>query len=330
MITLEQIVKQQKKENCEIKVTVIVTCYNKEKYIGKALDSLLKQKTSFPYQILVGEDCSTDGSRDVLKQYEEKYPQKLVVIYHEKNMGINRNRNELFSRCQSPYIAFCDGDDYWIDENCLQRKFDFLESHPEYIGYQTGCYTHKEGGIEKINDLEQQKCLYDYQKKDALGNKYLGQFGGYFFRNIYKYMSQEDFRKYISYEVDEHGKLAIVGGTIGPVYRQDAGVTFAYRHHEESNERKLDHENRCKSLFLSHLVYVDMVKDLFGEPMLIDEQLKVLVVNSFMTALKSSFRKSGKENWGQFKFLYGHGYFSKKQIRGFIIGHIKSKLMRKG
>lgn len=329
MVGLEQIVECQKKDNEIIKVTIFVTCYNKEKYIANTLDSIFKQRTSFPFQVLVGEDCSTDQSRDILRKYEKKYPEKLIVIYREKNLGINENRNDLFRRCKSPYIAFCDGDDYWIDENCLQRKADFLDHHPEYIGYQTGCYVRRGDSVNEITDLEEHNCLFDYDKSEALHNEYLGQFGGFFFRNIYKYMNEEEFDKYVSYQVDEHGKLAIFAGVMGNVYRQDSKATFVYRHHEESNERKMDNQNRCKSLFLSHLVYVDMIKELLGERMEIDGQLKTLVVNSFITAVKSSFSSNGKENWGQFIFLYNYGYCTKKQICMEIIEHIKCKMKEK-
>lgn len=264
MISLEQIVEYQKKEDEAKKVTVFVTCYNKEKYIANTLDCILRQKTSFQFQVLVGEDCSTDESRTILKEYEKKYPEMLTVIYHEKNVGINENRNDLFCRCSTPYIAFCDGDDYWIDENCLQRKVNFLEQHPEYIGYQTGCYVRRGDAINEISDLEEHGCLFDYSRENALHNEYLGQFGGFFFRNVYKYMDEEDFNKYISYDMDEHGKLAVFAGCVGSIYRQDSRVTFIYRHHEESNERQLDKQNRCKSLFLSHLLYSDMVGFFWG------------------------------------------------------------------
>lgn len=118
--------------NENIMVSVVLTTYNQEKYIGKAVDSILAQEVSFPMEILIGEDCSTDGTADVLREYEIKYPGRFQVFYREKNLGANRNTYELHIRTKGKYIAGLEGDDYWSDIHKLQKQVDFLESHPEY------------------------------------------------------------------------------------------------------------------------------------------------------------------------------------------------------
>ena len=326
---LRRLGKNQK--SAKYKVAIAVTCYNQENYIGTALDSLLSQKTNFPFLIVVGDDCSIDNSRRILKEYEQKYPNKIKVIYHSKNKGLFANRKEIFKLLDSEYIAFCDGDDYWIDNDCLQRKVDFLEKNKQYIGYQTACNIQRGNEITKVSDLAERDAFFDFTKENALRNDYLGQVGGFFFRNIYKCMQTGEFEKYTSYQVDDSGKLPIFTGVLAPVYRQDKKVTFIYRWLDDSMERELSKKNRCKDLFLSHLMYVDMIKDFFGTfHMQIDDQLMVLIVNSFITAVKSTFTKSGKENWGgQFLFLYNYGYFSKRQIRQAICIYIKKKILEK-
>lgn len=331
MVTLEDLNSVEFKKRFQYKVSICVTSYNQEKYIGTAIDSLLSQKTNFPFIIIVGDDYSTDDSRRILKNYEEKFSDKIKVLYHAENKGLFANRKEMFKYCDSEYIAFCDGDDYWVDDECLQRKADFLDAHPEYIGYTTGGKTCKENIISDCSDLEERNCFFDFCKKNALGNEYPGLINGFFFRNIYKSMSNSEFKIYTNCPIDDSGKLSIVAGIIAPIYRQDRKVTYIYRYLERSMERSLDNKSRCKDLFLSHLMYTDMVQELFGNTMLmqIDEQLAVLVVNSFITAVKTTFSRYRRENWHQFFFLYNYGYFSQKQIRNFILEHIKKKICKK-
>lgn len=111
-------------------VTVVCITYAHEKFIAEALDSFLMQKTNFKYQIFVGEDKGPDGTADIIREYAAKYPDKIVPFIREKNMGAQRNLIDMCRRAKTPYIAFCEGDDYWIDEYKLQKQFDYMESHP--------------------------------------------------------------------------------------------------------------------------------------------------------------------------------------------------------
>lgn len=124
-----------------IMVSVYCATYNHEKYICKALDSILMQKTSFPVEILVGEDCSTDNTRAVLKEYEEQHPGKLTVFYRDHNMNAEtiKNARDLKLRCKGKYVIPLEGDDFWIDEMKLQKQVDFLENHPDYIAVAHNC-----------------------------------------------------------------------------------------------------------------------------------------------------------------------------------------------
>ena len=110
-----------------VQVSVICVTYNHEKYIKEALDSILMQKTSFSFEIRVGEDCSTDSTRDILKEYEEKYPGRFIMYYRDKNMGATRNEYELFMDAKGKYIAFLDADDIW-HERFLEEQLAFMKS----------------------------------------------------------------------------------------------------------------------------------------------------------------------------------------------------------
>lgn len=114
------------------KLTVLCTAFNHEKYIAQALESFVSQKTDFAFQVLVNDDCSTDGTAAILRQYAEKYPDIIKPIYQEKNLfseGLAAlYQKAFFDRLDTPYVAFCEADDYWSDESKLQRQMDILEA----------------------------------------------------------------------------------------------------------------------------------------------------------------------------------------------------------
>jgi len=118
-------------ESSDVKVQVICVTYNQKDYIKEALDSFLMQKTNFKYEVLVGDDCSTDGTSEIVTEYAQKYPEIIKHIKREQNIGCLANFMDLCERVTAPYAAFCDGDDYWTDENKLQKQFDFMEENED-------------------------------------------------------------------------------------------------------------------------------------------------------------------------------------------------------
>ena len=116
-------------EKDDIILSVYVATYNHEKYIERALDSILMQKIDYNMEILVGEDCSTDSTREILKEYEKKHPDsRMQIFYREKNMYGSEcnNSQDLKLRCRGKYMIALEGDDFWTDENKLQRQVEFL------------------------------------------------------------------------------------------------------------------------------------------------------------------------------------------------------------
>lgn len=118
-------------------VTVQVYAYNKEKYIRECLDSVVGQETDFEYDILIMQNPGTDKTREICLEYQKKYPEKIILVLREENMGFYYNYFEAERTSRGKYIARCDADDYWCDMKKLQKQVDFLESHPEY----GCCYT---------------------------------------------------------------------------------------------------------------------------------------------------------------------------------------------
>ena len=112
-------------------VSVAMMTYFHEKYVAQAIESVLSQKTDYTYEIVVSDDGSTDGTRDILKKYAEKYPNIVKIHFNSVNQGISKNNFLTRSYCQGRYIATLSGDDYWLDETKLQKQVDFLDTHPE-------------------------------------------------------------------------------------------------------------------------------------------------------------------------------------------------------
>jgi len=112
-------------------VSVCMITYNHENLIKDAIEGILMQKTSFPIELIIGEDCSTDNTRKIVEDYEEKYPEIIFAQYSEKNLGMINNFLNVLQAARGKYIALCEGDDYWIDPLKLQKQVDFLEVNPD-------------------------------------------------------------------------------------------------------------------------------------------------------------------------------------------------------
>ena len=113
-----------------MKVSVLVIAYNHEQFIVQAIESVLCQETSFDFEIVVGEDCSHDRTRDILRDYQERYPDKIRLLPPERNLGMMANFIRTFESCCGEYFALLEGDDYWTSPYKLQRQADYLDSHP--------------------------------------------------------------------------------------------------------------------------------------------------------------------------------------------------------
>ncbi len=117
--------------NAQPLVSVRIITYNHAKFIKQCIEGALMQKTTFPFEILIGEDCSTDGTREIVFSYAERYPDLIRVITSDQNVGANPNIQRVIAACRGKYYTICEGDDYWIDPLKLQKQFDFMEANPD-------------------------------------------------------------------------------------------------------------------------------------------------------------------------------------------------------
>lgn len=163
--------------NNEIMVSVVMPTYGHEKYIEQAINSVLMQKVNFNYEVLIGEDCSPDKTRDILRVMEPNLPDYFHIFYREKNMGMGSTGNaaDLLKRAIGKYVITLECDDYWIVNDKLQRQVDFLETHLDYLAVAHNTKVVDVNGIEII-DYKYPECkTTEYTLNDFLKGTLSGQ-----------------------------------------------------------------------------------------------------------------------------------------------------------
>lgn len=114
-------------------VSVHMITYNHEPYIAQAIEGVLRQETNFPIELVIGEDCSTDRTREIVMEYQKRHPDIIRVITSDQNVGMHKNNKRTIKACRGKYLTFCEGDDYWHHTKKLQMQVDYLEAHPEVV-----------------------------------------------------------------------------------------------------------------------------------------------------------------------------------------------------
>lgn len=145
------------------KVSVIVLTYNQENLIGRTLDSILAQKCDFPFEIIVGEDCSTDGTLAVCRDYAERYPDVIRLFANNPNKGLLDNYYDCILEARGEYIADCGGDDFWIDPLKLQKEADILDSDSEITIVHTAWQYYDES-TGTVHPSDSEKYHREYLK----------------------------------------------------------------------------------------------------------------------------------------------------------------------
>lgn len=113
-------------------LSVCLITYNHVKYIKEAIEGVLMQKVNFTWELIIADDCSTDGTREIVLEFKQKYPEFIKLIFQKKNVGPAKNWLDLITYPKSDYIAYIEGDDYWTDSNKLQKQVDFMEANMKY------------------------------------------------------------------------------------------------------------------------------------------------------------------------------------------------------
>ncbi len=241
--------------NEPITVSVSCTTYNHAPYIRKCFEGFLMQKTTFSFEVLVHDDASTDGTREIIEEYVVKYPNLFFPIYQTKNQyskgvrGIMAKFN--FSRCRGKYIALCEGDDYWQDPMKLQKQVDFMEQNPDFSGiHHKVLYVDKEGSLLGESD----RVLSDYfiaSYEDLVQGNMIHTCSFLFNTKSLKYQGEyiwklsHDFHDiYLFLSVALSGKIKY-SDEVMATYRRGVGVMQAY-----TKKGLLDEADRYLNFFI--------------------------------------------------------------------------------
>lgn len=297
-------------------VCVDLIAYNQEAYIEKAIEGVMMQETNFKFVLVVGEDCSSDSTRNIIKKYQQKHPDKIILKLPEQNLGMLYNETTNIALCKGKYIAWCEGDDYWTDPLKLQKQVDFLESHPDYVL----CF-HEVSVLQPDGKLVPDYITNVPQSHETIED--LARHGNYIhtpsvvYRNI---ISTYPFEYYESAVADfftymmlaQHGKIKKLNEKMA-VYRVGVGIF--------SGEIRTKRSRYNVNLYASLLSY------------LTDENLKKLIFNHYKSAVEKLEKSIHKDYTTVFVssnlfFLtvkYIQTYYHEPQK---IINKIRSKLFK--
>lgn len=130
-------------------VSVCVITYNHELYIAQCLQSIIDQRCKFNFELVIRDDCSHDGTIEIIRSFQVKYPTIIKLLSAEKNIGTNKNILAVFSAARGKYLALCEGDDYWLDTKKLEKQVTVMESQPELTFTAHPCWIHDKDGLTK-------------------------------------------------------------------------------------------------------------------------------------------------------------------------------------
>jgi glycosyltransferase involved in cell wall biosynthesis len=218
-----------------VKVSVCMITYNHEPFIAQAIESVLMQRTSFPYELVIGEDCSTDGTREIVRQYAEKHPDIIRPLFREQNLGMHRNFVDTLAHCRGEYVALLEGDDYWTDPYKLQKQAEFLDEHPEYVLVCGNALTIREDeGYRNLSVAQNLPLAFDFDTRYLMTefpvttltvmfrNRLLIDFPDLFYRSV-------SGDRWLVVLLSQHGKCHYLNDVLG-VYRIHAGGIYQSRH----------------------------------------------------------------------------------------------------
>lgn len=257
--------------------------YNQEEFIAQAIEGVLMQKTNFKYQLVIGEDCSTDRTRKICKEYAEAHPEKIKLFLNEKNIGLGANYVKTYTECTGKYVAICDGDDYWTDPLKLQKQVDFLESNGDFDMVFTSNANLYISGKQHLRNL------IEVPKISSFGELVFGNYIAsvtVLFRKKKMSASLEDLIKELPYGdwptylwvTKDGGKIQLLD-EVTAVYRKDFGTSTSLRRSK----------SRLGEINLSILEYLQKLPEFRHCTTEIDS-----AINKLKTGLMASYIKENR------------------------------------
>lgn len=255
------------------KVSVIIPCYNYDKYIEQCLLSVIVQRTTFPIEIVIGDDNSTDNSFHIANRVKSLYENNFIqfkIYKNSENLGEVKNTKKLLENSIGQYVAYLDADDYWITPDKLQKQVDFMDKNPNCAMCVTGYISLENGNFVPTNDLSYWLCILDKSSESLTKINKVGSSSSRLFRN-YNNLIKDYFIHFPFSDWPLNFELSLLGDIEYLDY-----PTYIYRIHDnslskaeshlEKNELDELHNKRCNILesiledfnrqkFNSHLTY---------------------------------------------------------------------------
>lgn len=281
----------------DILVSVSMLAYNHEKYVAQAIESVLMQETNFKFEILIHEDASTDGTADIIREYEKKYPDIIKPIYQTENQ-YSKGNNQV-GRIQIPrhtrkYVAVCECDDYWTDKHKLQKEVDFLENNPEYIAVCHNVRCVDENGIHKdelqIYPIEEAHDI-DFDSFLTVWDRWMvvGQFVSLVYRNVWLDMSDEMKNEYFDCRANGDEKLSMLLVNLGKI-RHMSEIMADHRRVIKGGSSwtaRTQNRNMFGHFYNSKKSISEFVKKMFGRDLHSEKALDEIVCKAILRAIKS-------------------------------------------
>lgn len=212
------------------KVSVCVVTYNQDKYIRQCLQSLVDQETNFPFEVIVADDCSTDNTAKIVREFSERYPNIIKPVWRERNIGAYENFRLVHDCAISPYVCHMDGDDYAL-QGKLQTQADFLDQNPKCNLVWTPVLIETEPGVlhEQNVYFKEHALLREYTRADLIKYGTIGVNSSKMYRRTISDQptSNPDF-EFIDYFINffqiGNGVACFVGNKPLGVYRAGIGI----------------------------------------------------------------------------------------------------------
>jgi glycosyltransferase involved in cell wall biosynthesis len=241
--------------------TVLAVClitYNHVKFIRQAIEGILMQKVNFSWQLIIADDYSIDGTREIILEYKNKYPDFIHLIFQDKNVGPAKNWLDLITRPRSKYIAYFEGDDYWTDPLKLQKQVDFLESNSDYAIHFMNARTIDNKSCELTSQfLSHTKHEFTIDDFISTSNPICTLTA--VFKNSKKLQSDE-FNLILDYPYGDWGFWIFILYHSGLKVKYDATVGASYRIHDQgvfSTKKPVETLNKFIKIQELNLIIID-------------------------------------------------------------------------
>lgn len=276
-------------------VSVRMITYNQEKYIAEAIESVLMQKVNFRYELIIGEDASTDRTASIVDSYQQKKPDIIKVFHRQKNLGMKMNNRLVMQECSGKYVAVIAGDDFWTYDGKLQKQVDYLEKNLDVIATAHNVYSWDKDGNEVDADYRTYPIQkgHIYNKRHAMCLKRLGHSSSFVYRNIKYILDEEQWETFLYCKLYGDLKLPYTLGMLGKVVYFDDIWSCSRRLFEGDGWlAKTYQKNLFYVLFDFDLEACKYFKTMFGVDIDISERLLDKYNKANMLAVKSPTKEN--------------------------------------